>query len=377
MSMFKSAAIATGIKSYDVQIKHFSFPPVSEETKWTRQLRGAVALSMIESANTSTEMMSFDDAIGYILTVNEILAPGSSDWMRANGAGQLTSRSLPIDVESMIMLFREQKDKDDDESESKSEGMVELFSLKVGDDIVTMDHWDAGYEAVCARWGIEMYVLGKAPTAQNMRAFKENRPDAVKRVFKIVGDENRALHKKTLPSLSNMMALDRALFMYNPVKLGLANFWIDKILDGPSNTGERSFLITFSLVDGTGLGGAYHIAMFLKAYPIARTYPGLGPIIEEFDRAMEIYEREPPATRGFVKVRFGSSYKVFSSFSSGFLLDIALAYGSQTNPKLENYKNIDDSRTAIHEFNEWLVERNIVPIRGQFNRNSKNRITEL
>lgn len=359
-------------------INWWKIPKHNLSTKEEQAYRGWLLLSIIKNAQDMDELLSPEDAIAYILTGTEIAFPGTIAQFERDKIGVFTANEFPHNPRDVMTALREITEghenqppaqpssgeegtsgESGDHPEPSESSEPPLVDVGFGDVILDPELLIAGIMAAVGRWGVEMYPIGKNVTAANLEGFRGNRIAAVQR-FLMTDSTNAAFREDLLPKLDVLRSIERAFNQYTNIRLQLGTIWARLKTQGSTNRVSLSFMVTIALCDGYGLGAPTFIADLLVAYPQLKDFPELAPAIKSYLEALEIFSREDPELRGFVKVRYGSRYKLFANTSSrGALLATAVAFKRQSEASAGRFIDITPFADTISRVNQFLSGKNL------------------
>jgi len=385
-SVFRSSNRQTVIQPLTETLNYFSLPKNNLTEKDDRNFRAIVALSCIKGKQDMNNLDAPEDAMAYVLTVTEILFPGTIDKMRRDNVGQFRAVQFNIDASDIIGKLahyalieagvipsqkrekekkpedagkdggEESEKEDNDGSTSDSDWQDIDIDLGFTDVSITRELINSDIISAAARWGIEVFPIGKNVTTKNIEGFRKNRVSALQRAL-MCDPEDGAFTEDMLPRLDVLRSIERAFNQFKSVRLSLATSWAQSIQSGTSNRAMDAFLITFRMTDGYGLGAPSFILDLLTAYPELGEFPELTPQIKNFNKALDLYMLEAPELRGFVKVRYGANYRLFAASSRGALLALATAFRRQSDPSAGQFLDITPFTETIARANAFLQSR--------------------
>lgn len=190
---------------------------------------------------------------------------------------------------------------------------------------------------VAAYAGILAYAIGKQPTADNLKAFNDNRRNAITQFMptaerRIFVDESPYLSLEVLGKVHrsfNSVIKDRALVMSAVVDA-----------DNPLVSGStRMFYVLFRLGAGASLNPLLIILRFGRKYPeMYGLFPDLETEYHAVAHALQRFYDASETRRMYLKVIFGSSYIPVDRKDIEALLGVAAFTLKQTDTTLENYQ---------------------------------------
>lgn len=361
-SIFRSSTKTRTIQPLTETINWFSLPKHDLTQKQEELYRGWLALMIIKEAQARNVLMEPEDAIAYIVTVTELIFPGTVAQLTRDRVGNFASTSFQHDVRAVFdtvqkILADQENESEGEEEESAEESKhsEEIPVIDVGFNEIAIDVElaKAGLIGAAARWGIEIFPIGKNVSAANITGYRVNRVAALQRSLKVESDFP-AFQEPLLPQLDVLRSVERAWDQYKAIRLAMASTWAQMVQDGAPTRAANAFLVTFQLTDGFGLGAPAFITDLLSAYPELENFPELRPQIRVFLQALEIFSREPPELRGFVKVRYGANYRLFASSNRGALLAVAVAFRRQSDSTAGRFINITPWSDTIARVNNYL-----------------------
>jgi hypothetical protein len=388
--IFKSSNRSAQTTRITETINYYKLPdfPITDDMQ--RSLRSIFAIHMIKAKQDINELDEPEDAICYILTVTELLFPGTIDRLTMNRVAPIRATNLTIDRDAFRDYVRglvgekenaeneeaennqeEERDENGESSKGKevdrtdagSTTTHETFELDLGFTTIAVDPDLVGIplNIIAGRWGIELFPIGKNVSTANLIGFRQNRVRAVMQTLMLPNDFP-VFRDDLLPRLDVLRGIERAFNSYSAIRLDLATKWATQVNAGADSREEENFLITFRLTDGFGLGAPTFIVDLLNAYPELENFPELTPRVRAFKEALVSFMRESPELRGFVKVRYGPRYRLFAATTRGALIALAVAYRKQSEPTAGRFVDTTPFAETISRANAFLVSQGRLPI---------------
>nr|UCR95350.1 hypothetical protein [Sclerotinia sclerotiorum negative-stranded RNA virus 4-U] len=356
-SLFRSSNRAVEVASLSETINYIKISFGEVGPKDEAKLRAFIAALLIE-AYQSTEMKSAPDMISYVLTGTELIFPGTVDRLQRDQAGQFNRISVQVDGPGI--LDRMTNEPGAAETTTSAENVIDLMVVDLEEDATL---WGVGIVEVAARWGIEMFPIGKNVSLENITAFRHNRVLAIKNAL-ILPDDYPIFRESLLPVFATLKGIERSFNAYKSIRKHLATRWAISVNQGSTTRELDAFLMTFRLTDGYGLGAPMFIAELLSAYPELQGFAELSPAINSFIDAMGAFMEEDENLRGFVKVRYGSQHRLFSSTTRGALLALAVCFKKQTEATAGNFIDTSPFSDVLARANAYLQSKGRPVISG-------------
>jgi len=320
----------------------------------------AAAMALILSANRKTRW-EVEEAATYICTLAELIEPG---LMSRIGGNRLVNIRVINKTENVVHFSStawsdEVPDDNPSHVSKRSMDPVVLDEMGgMGADPFSItpieDTDDMTDEVVGGRWGIEMFVIGKQPTQDNLIAFRVNRPRAVIGRYKMRDEQKDYLDGSYAATFETLQAIATAFDIFPHLRHALGSHWID-VMGLGGNRLHRAFGLTFKLTDGAGFNGPIAIAALLASYPCLRDYPLLKNQIADADKLFQKFRSLSAERRGFLKVLYGPEFSHFKTINRGALMAVATAFMTMTNGSFKNFMDISPFENFIAKLNDWLV----------------------
>jgi len=340
-AVFSSSAVPSNTSTY--QRKEGAEPIHYYGYSGAPDHRAILALMIIRAMNKTPESeLTYDGIEVYVMTVSELIFPGivaTIDKAEAGVPMKMLTDPILTDLSAL-----------DPTNNTDSATGGKKYSCVLASEMPFLPQYhEASPMVAAARWGVEMFVFGKNPTALNLQGFQQNRPQAVIDKYDFTAAEaflmNGTDFKPTLPVLTRI----KQFLTRNPnVRYALADYWISR-LDHTGNKSLMAFNVTFRLTDSYGLNSAKLIAGLLLAFPDLDTFPQLRAEINAYYLALSVFMREQEKNRGFMKVLYGDNYSVFQSSSRGGLLALAVMHATAISPSVSNFLSSTSSYEPLRQ----------------------------
>lgn len=197
--------------------------------------------------------------------------------------------------------------------------------------------WTADDFEIAAYAGVLAFCVAKQPDAENLKAFNQNRRNAVEQymtagTMSIFVDDSKDLSLEILGKVHrtfNSIIKDRAIVFSAIVNND------EDLVSGLT----RMFYVIFRLSAGNSLNPLLIITRFARKYPnFYREFPDLETEYHAAAHALQRFYDAPEKQRMYLKVIFGSAYVPVSRFDINALLGIAVFTLQQSENTLANYR---------------------------------------